>query len=103
MTYEKPIANWLAAINAAPEASADVRKTAAALAQCLPPDGEYAGLGGGGVYADEFLFQLADDVTKLGAITAALYWLADHGHLDILAWTADHKSSFLMCRPIPLS
>jgi hypothetical protein len=43
------------------------------------------------------LFQLADDVTELRAVTIAIHWLGDRGYLDICVWQTSSRGSLLMC------
>jgi hypothetical protein len=88
---------WLDQIYADPEATDTIRKVAAAIADCTSPDEEYFEIGGSDVFADEFLFQLADDVTDLRAVSAAIHWLGDHGYLNICANTCSGRGSVLVC------
>jgi hypothetical protein len=94
---------WLEQVRADPEATEDIRKVAAAIAECAPPEidlglEKYLAIGGShGVYADEFLFQLADDVTELRAVPIAIDWLGDRGYLDICVWQTSSRGSLLMC------
>jgi hypothetical protein len=87
---------WLQQVHADRETTDDIRKVASAIADCAPPDG-YLGLGGDNVFVDEFLFQLADDLTDLRAVTAAIHWLSERGYLDIVANTCTARGSFLIC------
>ena len=89
--------SWLTLVEADAQASNDVRNVAKAIAECSPDDGIDIGIGGGDVFADEFLFQIADDVSSLPAVSRAVRWLADRGHLEITAWTAAGGGSFLIC------
>jgi hypothetical protein len=88
---------WLAQIYADPQATDDIRKVAAAIADCALPGNEYITIGGGSVYADEFLFQLADDVTDLRAVVGAIHWLTERGYLDIVVNQTSTRGSVLMC------
>jgi hypothetical protein len=90
---------WLDQVRSDPEAT-DVRiKVATAITECLPPDGKYGVIGGGNVFADEFLFQVADDVPDVKAVGQAIRWLEGR-HLDVAEYVVGIRNSVLVCRPM---
>jgi hypothetical protein len=44
----------------------------------------------------KYLFQLADDVSELRAVTRSINWLEDHGYLDIEVRQASRHGSILI-------
>jgi hypothetical protein len=93
---------WLQQVQSDPAGSEDIRKVAAAITQCCTPCDDYFVIGGDGVFADELLLQLTDDVTELRAVGLAIRWLNDRGYLDVLTYECGRASSFIICALVAL-